>query len=94
MENAPGRMVPRPFTLHWGKGLIVEEATCLGQYHQPSIQLLEFEDGSSQIRFCYYNRSGRFQRSPLLLGDDDIAGLRDALADAPRLRSLLSEMVG
>ena len=54
------RKIPRPFELHWGKGQVVEEATFEGQYHQPSIQLLEFEDGSLSVRFCYYNREGRF----------------------------------
>ena len=94
MEKQPLRAVPRPFTLHWGKGHIVEEATYAGQHHQPSIQLLEFEDGSLGVRFCYYDHTGRFQRSPLIVGGDEVAGLRDALAQTPRLRALLRDMVG
>lgn len=90
----PSRALPRPFTLHWGKGEIVEEATYLGRYHQPSIQLLQFEDGSVELRFCYYDRLGRFQRSPLILGMDDLAGLRRALATSPRLRALLRKLAG
>jgi len=92
---------PRPFELHWGKGRIMEEATFAGQHHEPSIQLLEFEDGSLEIRFCYYDHAGpfdyaqdrRFQRSPLIVSDDEITGLSKALAATPRLRSLLKEMV-
>ena len=87
------RTVPRPFSLHWGNGRIVEEATYAGEHHQPSLQLLEFEDGSAAVRFCYYDRAGRFQRSPLIVSNDEIAGLKDALAAAPRLRSLLRELV-
>ena len=88
------RTLPRPFALHWGSGHIVEEATCVGQYHQPAFQLLEFEDGSLSVRFCYYDHAGRFQRSPLIVSNNEIAGLREALARTPRLRSLLKEMVG
>ena len=93
MKEEAMRAVPRPFSLHWGKGHIVEEATCTSEYHQPAIQLLEFEDGSNGIRFCYYNHAGRFQRSPLILGPDEIAELRDSLSGTPRLRSLLSHML-
>ena len=87
------RKIPRPFELHWGKGNIVEEATFEGQYHQPSIQLLEFEDGSLSVRFCYYNREGRFQRSPLMIDADDMAAFSEALSENVRLRSLLQELV-
>lgn len=94
MSDGPGRAVPRPFKLHWGEGQIVEEATHAGEHHEASLQLLEFEDGEIEIRFCYYNLAGRFQRSPLIVGQNEIAGLRDALTATPRLRSLLKQMVG
>ena len=93
MSNRDSTGLPRPFAFSWGKGLVVEEASHDGQYHQPRLQLLEYEDGSLSVRFCYYDRSGRFQRSPLMLGLDDISGLRESLEDAPRLRSLLQELV-
>lgn len=93
MEKPSTRKVPRPFELHWGKGLIVEEATYSGEHHQPAIQLLEFEDGTLSARFCYYDHAGRFQRSPLMVGRDEVAGLRNALANMPRLRALLKDMV-
>ena len=93
MKAELSRKVPRPFSLHWGKGEIVEEATCEGEYHQPSLQLLEFEDGTESVRFCYYNHSGRFQRSPLILGLDDVAELRESLNGSPRLRSFLAQML-
>ena len=93
MDITSDRKVPRPFSLHWGKGPIVEEATHIAEYHRPALQLLEFEDGSLSVRFCYYSHAGRFQRSPLILGPDDVSGLRDALAETPRLRALLAELV-
>jgi len=72
----------------------VEEATYAGRYHEPSIQLLQFDDRSLEIRFCYYDRLGRFQRSPLILGPDELAGLRQALAGTPRLRASLRKLLG
>ena len=89
-----GTKLPRPFAMHWGKGNIVEEARYEGEYHVPCIQILEFEDGSTSVRFCYYSHAGRFQRSPLMVGQETSAGLRDALSETPRLRSLLREIVG
>jgi hypothetical protein len=87
------RTVPRPFALHWGRGQIVEEATYVGQYHEPSLQLLEYEDGSLSVRFCYYDRRGRFQRSPVIVGKRELAGLRRSLQKTPRLRTLLRKLV-
>lgn len=93
----PMRRVPRPFSYHWGSGVIAEEALCVGEYHDPAIQLLEYTEGpgagSVSVRFCYYSHDGRFQRSPLLVGEDDIEGLRESLASTPRLRSLLRRLV-
>ena len=93
MPGHHARAVPRPFQLHWGAGQIVEEATFAGEYHEPTIQLLEFENGALSIRFCYYDHEGRFQRSPLLLDAGDLPALRAALEHTPRLRSLLRDLL-
>ena len=91
------RSLPRPFSYYWGSGMITEEASCEGEYHNPAIQLLEYTEGeaagSVSIRFCYYSHDGRFQRSPLLVGEDDLDGLRQALQDTPRLRSMLERLL-
>ena len=91
------RAVPRPFTLHWGTGEIAEEAATNGEYHEPCFQLLEYTEGpaagSFSIRFCYYSHDGRFQRSPLIVGEEDIEGLREALKGAPKLRAILRRLV-
>lgn len=88
------REVPRPFAMPWGRGEIIEEATAVGEYHEPAIQLLRYDDGSLSIRFSHYDHSGRFQRSPLMISTDTIAGLRRSLATTPRLRALLGKMIG
>jgi len=93
MPTRATRITPRPFDLHWGRGVIAEEATYVAEHHEPAIQLLEFEDGSLSVRFCYYDHAGRFQRSPLVVGKDDIEGMRNALANTPKLKKLLQEMV-
>lgn len=88
------RAVPRPFEFEWGKGQVIEEATFTGPYHEPAIQLLQYEDGSRSIRFCYYDHAGRFQRSPLMIRADDVAALRVALQRTPKLRALIRRAVG
>jgi hypothetical protein len=83
--------------MHWGSGQIVEEASTNGEYHEPAVQLLEYTEGdaagSFSVRFCYYDHYGRFQRSPLMVGEADIDGLRVALTRAPRLRAILRRLV-
>jgi hypothetical protein len=78
--------------------VIAEEVRVRGPYHCPAIQLLEFRAGSaagaSQIRFCYYDHQGRFQRSPLIVDEKDLEALAAALKGAPRLRAMLRSLLG
>lgn len=94
---APARKLPRPFEMPWGRGEIVEEAAYTGEHHEPCIQLMEYTDGEGagghSIRFCTYNHRGQFQRSPLMLSDGDIEGLRRALKETPRLQALLRRLL-
>ena len=91
------RKVPRPVTLHFGQGLVVEEAAYDGEHHSPAIQLIEFSEGDAagerSVRFCYYSRDGRFQRSPLMISEGEIDEMRTALKAAPKLRELLRRLV-
>jgi len=64
------RNIPRPFAFIFGKGKIIEEVSIKSKYHEPTLQLLEFEDGTKSIRFCYYHGK-RFGRSPLLINEAD-----------------------
>ena len=61
------RELPRPFAMPWGMGEIVEEATAVGEWSEPSIQLLRYDDGTESIRFCQYDHRGRFRRSPMIV---------------------------
>ena len=94
---APARKLPRLFEMHWGSGEIVEEAAFEGEYHEPCIQLMQYTAGeaagSFTVRFCTYNHQGRFQRSPLMVSEDDLAGLRDAIKAAPQLHAILKRLV-
>jgi hypothetical protein len=88
------RELPRPFAMPWGKGEIVEEVTAVGQWHEPAIQLLRYEDGSESVRFCHYDHRGRFQRSPLMVDATLLAKLGRAVARSPRLRMHLRRLAG
>jgi hypothetical protein len=92
-KGSKRRALPRAFEMPWGKGEIVEEATACGEWHEPAVQLLRYENGNRSIRFCFYDHSGRFQRSPLLLGEELIPELRASLREMPGLRKLLKRLV-
>jgi hypothetical protein len=83
------RPLPRRFEFPWGGGEIVEEVSCTTEWHEPTIQLLRYDDGGESIRFCSYTHEGRFQRQPLVVGGKDLAKLGAALRHSPRLRKLL-----
>jgi hypothetical protein len=91
------RKVPRKFSLHFGSGVVAEEATYAGEHHQPTIQLLRFDEGdaagSELVRFCSYTTRGGFLRDPLILSEDDIAALREELKQTPRIRELLKQLL-
>jgi hypothetical protein len=87
----------KTFSLHWGSGVLEEEVQIETPYHRPTIQLLKFTagkaKGSYEIRFCAYDHRGRFQRMPLIVDERDLAPLRAALKDAPKLRKLLKRVL-
>ncbi len=90
---AKPRPLPRPFTMPWGKGQITQEAQVLQHHWEPTIQLMEYEDGSKALRFCSYIR-GRFNRNPMMLGEEDIEELRRDLDNAPEIKAFLARLVG
>jgi len=87
---------PKSFSLHWGSGIIEEEAQCATPYHRPTIQLLKFTAGEAAgdyaVRFCHYDHHGRFQRAPLIIAEDDLPALKQALQQTPKLRRLLAQL--
>ena len=97
-ENAKAILhAGQTFALHWGSGEIEEEVQVASRYHRPTIQLLKFTAGPAagthEIRFCHYDHNGRFQRSPLIIDENDLPALRKALKKAPRLKKLLAKLV-
>lgn len=98
MTASQSARVPRSFSMHWGDGQIVEEARFEGEHTEPAIQLMQFETGptagSVALRFCHFNHAGRFQRSPLIVGETEVGLLREAVATNPRIRALLLEIAG
>ena len=93
MSESRGAIVPRPFSMHWGDGEIVEEARIEGEYTAPAIQLMQFQTGdaagSVALRFCHFSHAGRFQRSPLILAEAEVERLREAVLENPLVRELL-----
>ena len=92
MPSFSGRILPRPFEMHWGAGNVVEEVSAETPYHEPTIQLLEFDDGSLTLRFCYYH-GPRFGRGPMMIDAEYLPQLAEALRDAPRTHALLKQLV-
>ena len=86
------RQLPRPFTMPWGKGQIIQEAQAVQDHWEPTIQLMEYEDGSRALRFCTYSR-GRFNRNPMMMGEDDIDAMRRDLEEAPEIIAFLKRLV-
>ncbi len=87
----------KTFSFHWGSGYIAEEAQVEGEYHVPTLQLMRYTDGhaagSVSVRFCQYNHRGGFRRSPLMMGEEEVEMMREALRATPELRDLLRRMV-
>jgi hypothetical protein len=91
-----GPRAEKSFSLHWGSGIIEEEVQIATPYHLPTIQLLEFTAGPAAgrraIRFCHYDTRGRFQRSPLIVDEEDIETLAKALTKFSKLRVMLAAL--
>ena len=88
------RQTPRPFKFYFGQGQIVEEVSCQSRWHQPTIQLLEWDDGDLSLRFCSYTHDGRFQRNPLVVSARDLETLAARADPGGRLKPLLEVLGG
>jgi hypothetical protein len=85
--------VPRHFDLPWGKGRITAEASIETPFNEPTVQLLEFEDGARAVRFCVCHR-GDLLDKPVIVDEHDLARLRKEIHRSPRLAALLKQLVG
>lgn len=88
------RKLPRPFTMPWGDGQVVQEVGIDTDHNELVIQLLRYDDlPGDTLRFCQYWLDGRFQRQPMMVHEDHIEALREALKAAPEIRHLLQRLV-
>ncbi len=85
------RKVPRPFKMPWGNGMVVKEVSISSQYHEPTIQLLQFDNGNSAIRFCSHNK-GKFSRSPLIIDEKDLRKLGNVIKKEKEISKLISRL--
>jgi hypothetical protein len=84
-------MATKPET-PWGRATVVEELRVprrAGERRFATVvQLLVDEKGGELVRFAY-TTDGTVRRGPVTLRDRDVARLRTALADRPRLGQIL-----
>lgn len=100
IQKASPRKLPRGFELPWGKGIITEEAAIkctlsdqgLEESWEPTVQLLEFQNGERALRFCVYS-SGRLRRIPLILDEEQAAELASVINLNPVLKSVLGTLL-
>ena len=87
----------KTFTYHWGSGYIAEEAQVETPWDMPTLQLMKYTEGDAAgqltVRFCHYSYEGRFRRSPLMLSEEAIDDMRQALHTTPELRDLLRRLL-
>ena len=86
------RALPRRFEFQWGGGWVTEEASVRTPYHEPTIQLLEYESGEKAVRFCGYE-GARMGRYPLVISEGFLEQLGKQVKKNPKLHRLLKKIV-
>ncbi len=78
----------------WGDGQVVEEVGVDTEHNELVIQLLRYDDFEGDtLRFCQYWLDGRFQRQPMMISEETLPAMREALKASPRIRELLRQLV-
>jgi len=85
------RKIPRPFKMPWGNGMVVQEASITSKYHEPTVQLLQFDNGDRAITFCSYNK-GKFSRVPLMIDEKDLRKLGSAIKKEKEIYKFISRL--
>jgi len=99
ISYAKRRTIPRKFSFSWGSGYIVEEVSVRcsiksnGMEHswEPTIQLLQYDDDSVDVRFCVYS-NGKFTRMPPIMDRKTVSELSKQLDGTILLKKILSEL--
>ena len=71
--------------------MVIDEVSIHSQYHEPTIQLLEFDNGDKLLRFCSYSH-GRFSRAPLMIDEKDLKLLGKAITKTKEIRKFISKL--
>jgi hypothetical protein len=95
------RRLPRRFSFHWGEGYIVEEASvkCTihadGKVHswEPTIQLLQYDDETTEVRFCVYIGK-KFTRMPPIMDSQAMEALSKKLKSTVLLKKAMRQLLG
>jgi len=82
------RKIPRKFEFHFGKGVITEEVSIKCPYHEPTIQLLEFDSGIKALRFCVYH-GNKFSRVPLIIETKYLKGLKEKIKKSKKIKNFI-----
>ncbi len=72
--------------------MIREEASVVTRYHEPTIQLLQYDSGEKALRFCVYHGK-RFSRVPLIIDEATVSHLGREVRKNPALHKLLKKLV-
>lgn len=70
-----------------------EEASVRTHYHEPTIQLLQYDSDERAIRFCSYEGK-RFNRFPLIVDEEHLKPLGKVIRKNKELHELLKQLVG
>ncbi|MGC8563187.1 MAG: hypothetical protein ACP5UZ_07450 [Thermoplasmata archaeon] len=100
IDKSEKRRLPRKFEFPWGKGMISEEASIRcsisGQGFkdtwEPTIQLLQFDDGEIAVRFCVYG-NGRLRRMPLILNNEQATRLASEIRSNRKLKLIVGKLL-
>jgi len=84
--------IPRRFELPWGKGRVTAEASIETPFNEPTVQLLEFDDGARAVRFCLCHQGDMLDK-PVIVDEADLPRLKRAIQRSPALVALLKELV-
>ncbi len=82
------KKLPRKFKFPFGRGKITEEVSIKCPHWEPTIQLLEFDNGEKVLRFCYYH-GNRFGRSPMMVNEKDFNRLVKAARKSRKINEIL-----
>ena len=83
--------LPLFFKMPCGYAMVIDVYSISSQYHEPTIQLLEFDNGDKLLRFCSYSH-GRFSRSPLMIDEKDLRRLGKAIVKGKEIRKFVSKL--